>query len=171
MSCRTSVEKLTEMPAELMHTGRGSRYLYGGACQTVCPPNTIAAGTGRYGRECVTPLPGQTCVPRAQGCQSCTSDRTACVQCRDSRYLHQGSCVESCPEGTIENGLGQFNRLCRPPGATCIPRRDNCHFCDSELRFCTKCRNQHFLHLGACVETCPSNTRARGTGFYNRECV
>lgn len=35
-----------------------------------------------------------------------------CIQCREMHYLHEGSCVASCPIGTDPIGTGKFNREC-----------------------------------------------------------
>jgi len=95
---------------------RNAKYLdnAAGACVDACAEGFVPVGIGNYNRRC-EPVSGSAigCTRLVAGCHECTDDRSACSFCRDRLYLHEGTCRESCPPGTIANGRrGRFHREC-----------------------------------------------------------
>ena len=46
----------------------------------------------------------------------------SCTNCKDSRYLHNGTCHDGCPDGFEGVGNGNFRRVCQ---AACTERVDS----------------------------------------------
>lgn len=160
---------------------RNAHYLHEGACLEQCPTGTSPRGTGNYNRRCITETTiapsiasPSMCVPREGSCHTCHIDGTACVQCRDSMYLHQGECMGSCPEGYRPRGSGRFNRICEASAtvastSSCQPKVAGCHRCLNSTT-CEFCREQQYLHSGECIPTCPQGFAERGSGNFRRFC-
>ena len=93
---------------------RNAKYLDNttGLCVDACNQGFDPVGTGSYNRRC-EPVSGFGCTRLVASCHECTEDRSACAFCRDHQYLHDGTCRESCPQGTVPNGRrGRFHREC-----------------------------------------------------------
>eukprot|EP00037_Helgoeca_nana_P030437 m.375995 g.375995 ORF g.375995 m.375995 type:complete len:414 (+) comp28189_c0_seq2:112-1353(+) len=150
---------------------RESKYLLNGVCVDSCPAGYDSEGSGLYRRQCVPlPAPGY-CGAYEHNCLTCNAESTMCTRCRNSRYLHNGTCLQNCPNAYIEQGFGRFGRQCAmmSPGQTCLARTMGCHDCSS-MTACGKCRDQQYLHNGTCIPACPPNTVPVGTGNYGRVC-
>lgn len=146
-----------------------SAYLHLGECIQSCPPNTTPVGTGRFNRECVPHL----CIENENSCGVCNEQNTRCTRCRHGRYLHNGECLEVCPEGFLEEGVGNWGKLCVPDG--CIPNKRGCKTCTADREACTRCAQYKALYDGECVDECPPGFELK-PGYnpnsrYNRECI
>jgi len=99
---------------------RNAQYLYAGVCVPRCPPGLVEAGRGFYNRRCV-PAGAATqgiatagvCIDRRNHCHRC-SNSSACSFCRDAHFLHEGRCIEECPDGYRGRGRGNFRKECEP---------------------------------------------------------
>lgn len=56
------------------------------------------------------------------------------------------------------------------PAGSCLPGRDDCHWCNLNATRCEMCRNGAFLHAGGCVAKCPEGLTPYGEGRYSRYC-
>lgn len=164
---------------------RDQHYLHEGSCHQSCPTGFNGLGNGRYSRACVAtgsagPGPLHSCTPREDHCHHCASDGRNCVQCRDSYHLHEGLCLQSCPLGSTPAGGGRYNRRCEgirndggeenPPGS-CASMAGHCHRCSDDGAACSQCRDQHYLHEGSCLESCPIGFDGLGIGHFSRRCT
>ena len=70
----------------------GTWYL-GGTCSVACPPG--------YGGSGSTPTT-RRCVQCPKNCNKCIDGQ--CTECTNSKYLHQGACVNECPSGFVFGG-------------------------------------------------------------------
>jgi len=70
----------------------GTWYL-GGTCSVACPPGYGGSGSTPTTRRCVQ-------CPR--NCNKCLNGQ--CTECTNSKYLHQGACVDECPSGFVFGG-------------------------------------------------------------------
>jgi proprotein convertase subtilisin/kexin type 5 len=101
-----------------------------GKCLSTCSdgsyPSTVNAGT---------------CDACDDTCATCTDGKsTSCGSCKANTFLHLGSCLNTCPNGTYGDAV---TRECKPCGS-------NCEMCSSATT-CTKCRARHFVNLeGGC---------------------
>ena len=145
---------------------------------TSSPTPSPTPGPTDYPTPAPTWSPTVPCVEFSSHCRFCewsrsnatTVDTTLCSKCMDSRYLHEGVCVDTCPAGTVGTGRGRFSRLCIPQNAQCIEQRGNCRFCTGDSQQCTKCMNSRYLHDGTCHRACPEGTVGRGLGRFSRVC-
>mmetsp|Transcript_18594 Transcript_18594/g.55112 ORF Transcript_18594/g.55112 Transcript_18594/m.55112 type:complete len:1651 (+) Transcript_18594:269-5221(+) len=147
---------------------REEHYLLDGVCVATCPAGYVERGQGFYRRRCeIDPF---ACIERRGGCHTCANS-SACVLCRDQRYLHGTVCVGQCPTGFVGVGSGNFNRRCIvDPGNACVNRANHCHECNNSTA-CSFCRDAYYLLEGACVVSCPSEFTPQGLGDYRRVCV
>jgi proprotein convertase subtilisin/kexin type 5 len=91
--------------------------------------------------------------------------------CYNSAYLHGGVCIDTCPDGFASIGEGKFKRHCLEGDApACIKKQDDCHECNEDASACNFCRNNAYLHDGACHASCPDGLAGVGNGFYKRRC-
>ena len=58
-----------------------------------------------------SPFNGYKCACEPD-CLLCrwTLDGNVCLRCRDGRYLHDGDCLDECPSGMTNYGLGGYGR-------------------------------------------------------------
>ncbi|XP_061574245.1 R-spondin-3 isoform X2 [Cololabis saira] len=122
-------------PRFFMHLERiGMKQI--GVCMISCPP-------GFYG----TRSPERnTCTKCWSECDSCFN-KNFCTSCRAGYYLHQGKCLESCPEGMARSNT---QREC-VPGCPA-----DCELCvNSET--CTRCQPGLYLLEGRCHHICPDD--------------
>ena len=123
-----------------------SRYLYGNACVTLCPPHTFN-----------TTVPA-VCVDCSSNCETCSGSMTSCDSCPTEQALALDStCVASCPSGTFQT----------PAPQTCLPCTNPCQTCDGSASSCLTCVSNYPLYNGVCLTngSCPpmsSNTIALG---------
>jgi hypothetical protein len=192
---------------------KNSFLLHQGVCVPSCPAGFSAQGTGRFFRRCIPAvtrtcsqgvLDGSTEQCRCQtGCNACTfvnGVASGCTECADSLFLHDATCVSSCPDGSVATGTGSTGRTC-----TSIARRsvagesveavsepvhcdgrkrsdngeecmcdDNCHECELHAdgqTTCVLCSNAQYLFKGECHETCPDGLVSHGQGHFGRYCT
>jgi len=122
---------------------KNSKYLHDGVCYTECPAGTSPAGSGSFGRACLstttaattstggagTAEPGnfdecqgkllftaQTSCRCNSNCHTCewNGADNGCSICKNQRYLLEGRCVDACPSGYKGAGTGAFSRECIP---------------------------------------------------------
>ena len=95
----------------------------------------------------------------------------SCLKCKNSKYLLNGECVsaEECEIGGLSPaGSGSFSRTC---AGSCVAKKGDCHQCTNNGSACSFCRNNSYLHAGACHKSCPDGLTGAGNGFYKRRCV
>ena len=86
-----------------------------------------------------------------------------CGKCTDNYYLKNGQgCVSSCNNDAAENNQFGFRNVgSATSGRRCELCEDsfhtggNCNACMVHKDTCTECNNDHHLHKGKCVHTCP----------------
>ncbi|XP_041964021.1 R-spondin-3 [Alosa pseudoharengus] len=105
-----------------------------GVCLPSCP-------SGYYGTRSPDRNDCTKCRPE---CDSCFTSNF-CTRCRPGFYLHQGKCLQTCPEGRVASTT---QRECVPE---CPADCDNCVNSDT----CTRCAAGFFLLQGKCLHTCP----------------
>ena len=89
------------------------KYLHEGFCIDSCPVGFRGIGSGNFNRICVeedTQI-SVGCMEKADDCRFCENS-TSCRKCMNSKYLHEGVCVDSCPKGLLEVGTGKYSRKC-----------------------------------------------------------
>ena len=69
------------------------------------------------------------------GAMPCRCRRlVSCTNCKDSRYLHDGTCHDVCPDGFEGVGNGNFRRVCQAAPDTanlrCTEHVDSCRHCN-----------------------------------------
>ncbi|EGD72644.1 hypothetical protein PTSG_04379 [Salpingoeca rosetta] len=67
----------------------------------------------------VETTPEPTCRPGRDAhcdcppdCHECRPTQQECVMCRNSRFLHQGQCIDECPNTLYPIGQGQYGKYC-----------------------------------------------------------
>ena len=129
-------------------------------------PNTVG--------QCVFPCPNgywedsssskcQACwvsTVQPYSCVKCTGSRSNdCLECASGTFLHQGQCVNPCPDGYYGDASSWECRACW--SSTTSPF--SCKTCDaSTSSSCLSCNIGHFQHpmdTGSCLIACP-------TGYY-----
>merc|ERR1712146_118965 len=104
-------------------------YLLDGRCLARCPPTHTPTGEGDFFRICMEPIPeieeslcaknistsGRPCTC-PKGCHLCersfsTAENPLCLGCT-SMYLHEGTCVSTCPMGFKPRSHGAFSSSC-----------------------------------------------------------
>lgn len=107
-----------------------------------CPSGTFANTNNNTCSSCQSPC--ITCSGPSF-CQSCIGN--------NSIFLGNGSCLSSCPDGTISmNVSGVY---------TCLACSSNCLTCISNINICTSCSNtSQYLNNGSCLDSslCPNGT-------------
>ncbi|KAL2084607.1 hypothetical protein ACEWY4_020125 [Coilia grayii] len=107
-----------------------------GVCLPSCP-------SGYYG----TRSPDRNdCTKCRAECDSCFTGNF-CTRCRPGFYLHQGKCLQTCPEGRVPSTA---QRECVPE---CPVDCDSCVNSDT----CTRCAAGFFRLQGKCYDTCPED--------------
>jgi len=144
-------------------TGRCSRchngaYLLDGLCVDECPAGMAWYGSGANdGRRCEKPFvcnklfgfsTGEKC--RCPGnCLSCEWRADVkdayCLSCRNYRGIHDGKCVETCPETLIFDHQRSVLRAC-------IPKITACHL-DQNCQARTDCISNSAMIYFACLAT------------------
>ncbi|XP_061453788.1 R-spondin-1 [Rhineura floridana] len=99
----------------------------------------------------------------AKGCDLC-SEFNGCLKCSPKLFIllerndirQIGICLPSCPPGYFDVRNPDMNKCTK-----C--KIDNCEDCFSR-NFCTKCKEDLYLHKGRCYATCPEGySAANGT--------
>ena len=72
------------------------------------------------------------------------------IECGDGAVAQDGKCVWQCSAGFGANENGQ-----------CVACDEDCDSCDKGV--CTQCKNNKYLHEGACIDACPSGYESGGT--------
>jgi hypothetical protein len=121
--------------------------LKGGECITPTP-----AGGNLYWNRRVSSLNGANSVKWAWGhCQEeCPTPPSPPIECGDGAVAQDGKCVWQCSAGFGANENGQ-----------CVACDEDCDSCDKGV--CTQCKNNKYLHEGACIDACPSGYESGGT--------
>jgi len=93
-----------------------TKVLLHGTCvgRVMCKSKSVVSGV----------LAGQTCECTIGHCQYCSTDSTgeSCKSCRDGFYNHEGTCLETCPDGTApEQRTSLFGRDCLSLAPTSSP--------------------------------------------------
>ena len=138
---------------------KDSKYLDAtGACVDACPDGYYENGAGVTGRTCLA------CADAS--CTTCLGAGTSsCEDCTDSKFLHRGECLGTCPAGTFGEGLES------PDGRECEACESDCKSC-ADGSVCETCENSKFLVDGDCVESCKAGFYGVGTGgTVGRTCV
>jgi hypothetical protein len=95
-------------------------------------------------------------------CKFSTIDKSICLQCQDSFFYYNNTCLKGCNEDQVVNSE---NRLC-------IDKNDcdqkNCEKCGSDGK-CERCFNGFFLFEESCVSICPKGYRADRKEFRCQE--
>jgi len=160
---------------------RNAKFFQDGVCvgATGCNDGRVAAGAGKYGRECRMPFTckrnravdgpnaGSPCKCSSPSCVACkwSSDGDECQLCRGKMYLNKGVCGDSCPNGVSKAGVGSFGRFCAP-AFDCQQRK---HAGDGRKckcpngRFCDSCSYANDNEAG--VARC---TACRNDGVLNK---
>lgn len=198
---------------------KNEQYLHNGHCVPKCPAGFAGIGRGNFRRKCVPEttttttqapttttssfvyegvcasgkgLRGEPCKC-GDGCHTCRSSikhGSRCVICKNSKYLLDGVCLDSCPDTHIPEGMGRFQRRCAEKQLSfvglCVASIDfkgnkcecdgQCHTCSSGDRHsastvCELCKNRHYLLNGDCLRECPSGYSSLGQGNFNRRCL
>eukprot|EP00041_Stephanoeca_diplocostata_P018880 m.399664 g.399664 ORF g.399664 m.399664 type:complete len:1193 (-) comp21152_c0_seq2:207-3785(-) len=158
-----------------------TRLLFNGRClpHIYCKSNRVQSG----------PMVNQTCrCSDRQNCLYCmkTAAGDLCRICRNSMYLHNESCVESCPATYAAVGSSAYKRKCLTAPFTCRSNRvqspalggsvssesckcpnalntavdRDCFECQYSAggfgRPCLTCRNSMYLYNGSCHADCSS---------------
>jgi len=144
---------------------------------------------------------GAPCKCRGtKSCRACvvTTDDTLpsrCTACKRDMFFHEGTCVETCPEGLAHVGKhsSSYGRSCQQPHA-CVkgkvatlghPRfgkKCRCHSSDClDCHFhahssgikgtCSRCTNKLFHHEGECKSECPAHLTHHGLKKHGRACL
>jgi len=124
-----------------------------------------------------------------------TDEAPQCLTCRNSRYFHEGACLDACPAGLAHVGklASKFGRTCEAPhacvrgmvateghvrkGKKCKCHSSSCLDCDFAAdaadisASCTRCTNKLFHQAGDCVEACPADLTHHGLKKTGRTCV
>lgn len=151
--------------------------VYFGKCvgQLNCKKREVLSGS----------LSGKPCKCLDKHCHYCQRgpNGDVCKRCRDNKYLLNGECVDSCPEGMTHSGTGGWGRVCAEPftckggrvigaatstGCKCAKMgkdgmpsgRAPCHICEFEAdqygQKCTRCNGGTYLNkdTNTCDEDC-----------------
>ena len=103
-----------------------------------------------------------TCGVCNDPCQTCSGSRDYCTSCDPESSLsnlHQNTCIETCPDGTIS--IGGICEPCTSPCATCFGSQNLCTSCD-------RTENRDVLFSSSCFDVCP---RGYITDKVSRECI
>ena len=114
---------------------------------------------------------GAACTCADTNCFSCAYEagkETACTQCRNTKFLFQGKCVDeaACPADMVKLSDTAFNRACVAPfrcvdgknaatGAACACPDATCLDCTvgPTAAVCARCDATRLLGDGVCVRT------------------
>lgn len=103
-----------------------------------CEAGTVATMPGNYGRRCQPPFTcfknknqqftsalrakgGALSCKCSPGCLKCEwgAGGETCLACKSSKFLYQGECLDSCPDGTVHYGVSAYKRFCATKEFTC----------------------------------------------------
>ncbi|KAJ7199204.1 insulin-like growth factor binding protein [Mycena pura] len=76
-------------------------------------------------------------------------DELQCTGCVPGFFLSNGTCVSSCPSGTL---------VSPQDNSTCTACDSSCTTCTGSTTFCLTCSSNQLAYAGECVATCPANT-------------
>lgn len=182
--CASCVKKGDEVTCKACDAGR---FFVDGKC-----PNRVECKGGN------TPS-GQSCKCQSGKCHRCTvtvaGEPSACEICKKSTYLHEGECLDTCPDGLahIPKGSSQYGRTCQP-ALTCLknkivtpdhPRQGKACRCDDKncvhcsfgvsangpVSKCMGCTNKLYLIEGECKDSCPADLTHHGMKKAGRACL
>lgn len=88
-------------------------------------------------------------------CKTCNISANACTSCHPGTFLHDESCIKSCPRGTFSNTKDRRCERCS----------EGCEMC-AENNECLKCSHD-ILHAGRCYKSCPEGFFSFGGGCTN----
>lgn len=137
-TCRIPNFSVASTVNELQCTGclPGS-FLSQGKCVASCPQGTF-----------VDPKDNVTCTACDSSCGSCSGSANFCLTCSSTSALAtpQGTCENTCPQGTFQNPSTRQCTTCHPDCATCTGTGFNqCQSCP---------RDRPVLNNGRCLPTC-----------------
>lgn len=138
-ACSSICETCVGVATNCLSCVAGSTYQYFNKTGTnaTCLKN---CDTGMY------PDGNNTCVVCVPLCVACIN-QTACLSCVTGRFLHQNSCLVSCPENTT---------VANSSTSVCDACSTNCLTCSGSIATCTSCPTTTVLHNNACLASCPS---------------
>jgi len=113
--------------------------------------------------------PSAACTNGRDSCHTCSDDGSHCTLCSGAKFLHDGICIDTCPDTYIPRGKGNFGLFCQQGVRAPACNIDHCFSCTDGA--CTKCRDAAYLHDGICLAGCPAGHEEVGTGIYSRSCV
>ena len=106
---------------------KNSAALLNGQCVKTCPAGFAMTGAGLHRRRCeriltcrgrLTVEDSTTCTCNSLAdcheCQTVLGQATQCMVCKNGQFLDPvtKTCEDSCPDGYLEGGLGDFNLRC-----------------------------------------------------------
>jgi len=96
-------------------------------------------------------------------CKTCSISGTTCTSCVTGSYLHNNSCLSSCPSTYWENTSTN----------TCDSCNDPCLTCDTNANDCLSCvDNTFYLSTNnSCGTTCPDGKWENSTGWICTACT
>lgn len=147
----------------------------------------------------VNRVTGTACACAEDSCVRCNVDvmsAQTCTLCQESRYLHNGFCLEQCPDGFFPAGLSDTGRSCQVVLSTPAPTTSgtcllgavvstnqqpcqcpsNCALCEFDASVavaasCDLCLNSTVLHDGTCRPECPDGFDAVGPANIGGVCL
>lgn len=131
------------------------RLLSGGRCfQSIACKGRRIQGGGQAGSNC-------RCLDdHCHYCNRAVEGGDTCRVCRDSWYLLDGRCTETCPAELASSGVGQFKRRCAEP-FTCRNGRIQ----GQDVAFGCKCATEGNTAIASC-QTCEHRA-----GEYGQHCL
>uniref|UniRef100_A0ACB8ES17 Uncharacterized protein n=1 Tax=Sphaerodactylus townsendi TaxID=933632 RepID=A0ACB8ES17_9SAUR len=87
----------------------------------------------------------QSCDP---SCKTCEKTAGTCTSCSLGKFLFDGFCIHTCPQGTFGNMKMRKCENCTENCEKCI-RTNHCLKCQSDLD------EPHYLYQGKCLLECP----------------
>ncbi|KAK1224220.1 hypothetical protein PQX77_012877 [Marasmius sp. AFHP31] len=129
-------------------------YAFNGGC-VAADGNGVCQGTNLIADN--NKVACDTCGAKCTTCRipnfsvASTVNELECTGCLPGSFLHQGKCVDTCPQGTFIDP--KDNR-------TCTACDSSCGTCAGSSTFCLTCASSASLAGpdGKCVSNCPSNT-------------
>nr|DBA28043.1 TPA: hypothetical protein GDO54_008459 [Pyxicephalus adspersus] len=85
-------------------------------------------------------------------CKTCNISANTCTSCHLGTFLHDESCIKSCPPGTFSNTKDRRCERCS----------EGCEMC-AENNECLQC-SHGILHAGRCYKSCPGGFFSQGGG-------
>ncbi|KAM4678591.1 uncharacterized protein O3C94_010455 [Discoglossus pictus] len=143
-----------------LHAVDGKCYTCDPSCQSCFGPQALdcfSCHTGYFldeDNQCVATCPqgffgdlfSQSCEKCSVTCESCTGSSDNCLKCKSDEYnlfLHEGSCISTCPDGYFENVEGY-----------CEACDNSCKACDENKMKCLSCDEGLYLENFRCLPNC-----------------